>query len=307
MAATDQFYRKQKTLDVVFAVSCVLMLISTIWMLVQDYNREFKQIQRDFRDVEATLNDRMMLAKLPETKKVDEQLAAVKLARKEYGLVQDKVAEPARDIQAKGDKQDSKTLSLKAVFDAKSSYLVQTRDEISKANAAEKEHFETKKIAEEKQLTTLGAELEAAQKKLEEIDTEYTKEIRKKKYEINYKDNEGKSIKKELSLEEAEKTLSDAEDNLKKMTVEFDRFAKAAAQKTWRFGDTFRNLPILDAFASPTKINQIVLPELPIDYSLKEVPRYDRCTTCHLAIDRALFDSASLRRSATLPVPFRRN
>ena len=56
MAATDQHYRNQKTLDIVFAVSCVLMLISTIWMLVQDYNREYKAIQREFRDVEATLN-----------------------------------------------------------------------------------------------------------------------------------------------------------------------------------------------------------------------------------------------------------
>ncbi len=66
MAATDKPYRKQKTLDVVFAVSCLLMLLSVLWMLVADYNREFKAVQRSFRDVESVLNERQMLAQLPD-------------------------------------------------------------------------------------------------------------------------------------------------------------------------------------------------------------------------------------------------
>jgi hypothetical protein len=36
MAATDQPYRNQNTLDVVFGVSCVLMLVTTGWMFWQD-------------------------------------------------------------------------------------------------------------------------------------------------------------------------------------------------------------------------------------------------------------------------------
>src|SRR5262249_9671471 len=40
---------------------------------------------------------------------------------------------------------------------------------------------------------------------------------------------------------------------------------------------------------------QVTLPELTIDYGgFKDVPRYDRCTSCHLGIDRAIFDRASL-------------
>ena len=42
------------------------------------------------------------------------------------------------------------------------------------------------------------------------------------------------------------------------MTGDFDRFAKLTAQKAWKLGDAFRALPILDGFASPTKIKQIV-------------------------------------------------
>ena len=39
MAATDQHYRKQRVLDVVFAVSSILMLLSLFWMFWQDYAR----------------------------------------------------------------------------------------------------------------------------------------------------------------------------------------------------------------------------------------------------------------------------
>ena len=57
--------------------------------------------------------------------------------------------------------------------------------------------------------------------------------------------------------------LSDAEDALKKLTANFDRFAKLTVQKQWGFSDAFRSMPILDAFESPTKIKQIVLPTCP--------------------------------------------
>ena len=33
------------------------MLLSTLWMLVQDFNREFKAVQREFREVETALTE----------------------------------------------------------------------------------------------------------------------------------------------------------------------------------------------------------------------------------------------------------
>ncbi len=306
MAATDQHYRNQKALDVVFGVSCLLMLISTIWMFVQDYNREFKKVQREFRDVEAALNERAMLARLPSEAEANARLEAVKNARTELEQVRDKVAKEARAIQARRDTQDARTRSLQADFNAKSSYLVQTRDALSAATGSDVSRLTQKKTAQEKELEQLGAELEAAQKQLDEIDARYKKEIHEKPIKITYKDPKGKDVEKEIQLKDAEQALSNAEDDLKKVTGEFDRFAKATAQKTWKFGDTFRNLPILDAFASPTKINQIVLPELTIDYSFKDVPRYDRCTTCHLGIDRSMFDRDALRALGHAPEDLRK-
>src|SRR5947209_5446572 len=81
MAATDKNYRDQKMLDIVFAVSCVLMLLSIIWMFVQDYNREFKHEQRTFRDVEEAQAERVMLEKAPDADTVKEAAANVTKAR----------------------------------------------------------------------------------------------------------------------------------------------------------------------------------------------------------------------------------
>src|SRR6185312_13282628 len=52
----------------------------------------------------------------------------------------------------------------------------------------------------------------------------------------------------------------------------------------------------------PTKIKQLWLPDLTIDYGgFKDVPRYDRCISCHLGIERGTFDHASLTRLTRSP------
>src|SRR5437899_965917 len=81
MAATDQPYRSQKALDVVFGVSCGLMLVTTVWMFVQDFNRSFKTAQRTFRDVEATVAERELVDKLPDPELLRQRRVALKQAR----------------------------------------------------------------------------------------------------------------------------------------------------------------------------------------------------------------------------------
>ena len=46
MAATDKEYRNQYILDIVFAVSSIVMLATIVWMLADDFNREYKTEQR---------------------------------------------------------------------------------------------------------------------------------------------------------------------------------------------------------------------------------------------------------------------
>jgi len=64
-------------------------------------------------------------------------------------------------------------------------------------------------------------------------------------------------------------------------------------------GKKWLTLPIIDAFNSPRKIENLWSNDLTIDYNFSRVRRFDRCTTCHQAMektqpgtgDQPLFDS----------------
>ena len=57
------------------------------------------------------------------------------------------------------------------------------------------------------------------------------------------------------------------------MTYFVDRFP-------W-LGKKWLTLPILDAFNSPRKIDNLWADDLTIDYNFRRGRRFDRCTTCH--------------------------
>ena len=267
-------------MDIVFAVSCILMLLSVLWMLVADYNRQFKAVQRTFRDVESVLNERQMLAQLPDPGDVEAARKLVVDRRQVRDDEKAKAQAKEQELTAKRDTATARYREIKADFDSKSSFYnieVGERDQEGISREVRKERAERVKARKE-ELAKIQKNLDDAQKAVDAADAEYQREITD-------------------TLTRAENDLSDAEDAQKKLTGNFDRFAKQTVQKEWGFSDAFRSMPILDAFESPTKIKQIVLADLPIEYgSFKYVTRYDRCTSCHLAIDRVGFDHRTLTK-----------
>lgn len=284
MAATDKTYRPQKTLDIVFAVSCVLMLISIVWMFVQDYNREFKGVQRQFRDVDEALTERGMLDKLPDVAQVQESSDAVSQLRAKVEQTKESNQGAAKTLLAKKARQEADYQDIKAQYDSQMSLLIidiDNRDESS--DAARRPALEAAVSQRQQVVDQLAKKLDLAQRDL---------------------DSTNKQIKDLQKAEkDAEAELSAAEDKLKKITREFDVFAKATAEKRWKIGDSIRKLPVIDGFASPVKIQQYTLNDYPIDYSFKYVTRYDRCTTCHLGIDRPTFEKDTLRKLTPEHVP----
>jgi mono/diheme cytochrome c family protein len=284
MAATDQTYRSQKTLDIVFALSCILMLLSTLWMFWQDYDRQYKHVQREFRDVEEAMNEYQMLGQLPKKEDVEKARDKVANAKKEYDKKHDEVRAKERELMAKHDLADNLYRGIKADFDSKTSLYNIAVEHVGKETEPSRKQSLQKEVDElDKELKELQAQLTKAQDDLDQIDKQIYNDVTK-------------------DLDGPQQQLNQAEDSLKKLTASFDRYAKVTAQKRWKFGDEFRRLPILDAFESPTKIKQLWLPDLTIDYGgFKDVPRYDRCISCHLGIERGTYDQASLRRLTLSP------
>jgi mono/diheme cytochrome c family protein len=353
MAATEQFYRKQKTLDMVFGLSCIAMLVTALWMFADDYNREYKGEQREFRNVEEAVNEHSMLDKMPTTAEMEQRRQALRFAREDLKLAKAPLAATEKELNAERDRNDTTYRTIKASYDAEMSYYNIDIEHKGKAEADGESPSILNRLdgqvkSRRKKLDDLEKELAKAQKALDQT----TEDVRQKilnvrvfklargwesalpaqvPSEVKAKiaklrslpaDKDGTEMVLESTFKSkldslldsgerqqyAETVLKNApsrtiagyqeevgfrEDDLKRLTRTFDLFAKLAS-KGWKSGDTFRALPILDAFESPTKIKQVWLPDLTIDYSFKDVPRFDRCVSCHLGIDRANFDKSML-------------
>jgi cbb3-type cytochrome oxidase cytochrome c subunit len=273
MPATEETYRSQPTLHVIFALSSVVMLLATVWMVMADHLRQWKEVQRDFHTVERKKLEKAESEKLQEQKtkyqaQIDELDAKVKAAEAGAAERASQIRTLERDLRKLGgtaDRLDTQRRFQKATLDSKRSFYdgMIDRDEEREARS----YLETVVAPAESELDRLSRELEAAQKERQ-------------------------------TKQDAKEALLGFVDNLKKehgrLTRELDRVKRQIEQKDAQyFGPLawFRSLPLMDFAAPPTKIQQVSLPELTINYNFKEVPRYDRCATCHQGIDRIGYDT----------------
>jgi mono/diheme cytochrome c family protein len=276
MAATDQTYRNQKTLDVVFGASCFVMLASIVWMFYDDYAREWKTEQRAFRDVEEEMSKRMALARLP-----DPRL----LINAEY-----EVGEATRQVEANQSKIDI----LQSDIDANRAPLVKADNKV-RGVKADLDSYRSFYDIEVDQRGPKSDRAVRLKKDIDRLEEEYQSALA----DFNKLKKQEEDLKRRKEKLESPKTLAEA--RLKKLRESFDNLLESAKARRWKTNDWFRSLPVIDAFNSPIKINQFTLNDLPIDYSFKYVTRFDRCTTCHLAIDRPGYDKQALRNLAKEP------
>ncbi len=279
MAATDQHYRSQRILDIVFGATCLVMLLSLIWMFAQDYYRPFKVEARDFRDVEEAIALRELIQQVPGKEKT----AQIEQTESELAAARD-----AREKQLAGQSNERDKLELRRVK-AEASYQQVKADydsAVSKYNIAVDERNE----ADEG--TSLHRALASEAEAMQNIVVNLQTELNEKQRVLDELELEKEKLKQDLA--QVNQRVDDAERKLKNLTDEFDRFAKLAEQKRWTVYDSIRALPVIDGFASPLKIDQITLSHLPIDYNFTYATRFDQCTTCHLGIDRPAYSRQAL-------------
>src|SRR5262249_40619695 len=115
MAATDKPYREQNTLDIVFALSNILMLVSVVWMFWEDHYREYKPEQRGFRDGEAAMAQRLALDQIPGAEEFDRSEKEVQKARdrRDPKKVEKEVADLKDDLA----KAESNAVKLQGELD----------------------------------------------------------------------------------------------------------------------------------------------------------------------------------------------
>ena len=275
MPATEATYRDLKKLHVLFGVSSLALLGAILWMIAADHMREWKRVQRDFLIVDAR---RLEYELQQQEQAIDRQKLAQLEQRRAEAL--QKIAQRQDEIDALQDELDhlegqaqlarQRRLIMQAERDSLVSLIEIAKDE-----------------GDEEEVQALRAELQEVLRQLEQM----------RKQE---EDAQRAVEQKQKELDEKRKELLEAERERKSLLRDIERLRESLEAKKWEWDEAVRSWPILDAFASPVRVEQTVHDDLPMDFHFTGVPRTDRCTTCHKGIDMVRADGSPLYTEALL-------
>ena len=260
-------------LNLIFAVSAIALFLTTVWMVWDDYSREWKGYQREFFDLErqttrqqiaqaeANVNQRELQRVVAELQTAAEELEAREGEISEF-------QEQLGVLEAQWTLADGRERELKAVYDSKK-YFFEEREKRGHApwgkrvTAEEFETLETDFFSARESRVSAEFERDAVQRSIRDLEARAT--------ELN--------SEKDLLTQEA--TL---------LRRKLDSLAR-------NLPNTFRNLPMVDFIDPSIEIQQVLVANVTEDLNFASVPRIDRCKTCHMGIDNPAYAEA--------PQPFR--
>ncbi|CAM9987236.1 unnamed protein product, partial [Chrysoparadoxa australica] len=256
-------YDTQK-LNKVFAFLSIIFLMTTVWVFLDDYIRPWKAVQ-----VEAI--------------KIKKQKLQEKLDAAEKEINKDKLAALEKQLKDSEEIVSKRKMDIVAV-DKK----ITKNGKLLKAETINNGILNSKVSAftfkyEQAQLhhgnnqAVLFANLKDFKKQFAES------KDRMKAYQA-----EEKKLRKEK--QDLQKEVLETEKQIKEITGQKELIGKAL-DKT-KMGPIFalRNAPLIDYLDPTLKIEQIVLENITDDRYFQQVPRVDRCITCHTFIDQAGYE-----------------
>ena len=247
-------------LNVVFAASSLFLFLSVIWMVWDDYNREWKSTQRRFEDlqVQVTKAQLQQAARGVDRAKMQQLETQLQVAQKNVAANQQKVDE----LQSKQKDASNKLFRATLDYNYAKAKFDQDRYDFEASRVAGSSSAPQKGVteaAEGKSVDELNVAMEQATADLGAIQTQlgqYTGAVT--------------SIDKQIA----------------DMTAEQTRLNKLLVSIAPNATDYIRDAPLLDFMAPTVKIQQIILPNVVDDVNFITVPKMDRCETCHQAIDK---------------------
>ncbi|HCR18544.1 MAG TPA: hypothetical protein DIU35_13785, partial [Candidatus Latescibacteria bacterium] len=261
----DFVYNVDRT-NMVFAITSVMLVISMFWMVWDDYDREWKKLQREAMAMEeyktqALIGKEQKNIDADALKQLEDELSAINQAissqQDRYDAAQ---AELKRLTQADFYIADQNYKFEKAKFDVVKYEFEEAEHKGHTAKAKEKK-------AELDGLTERIKGFRIVREAVEALQAEQEKII-------------GEISGKKGSFEQQKRALMKNVDNLNRRLSSIEP----------SFPNIFRNMPMVDFIDPSIKVRQVVLGDLRNDLNFTKVPKVDRCTTCHVNIDRAGYD-----------------
>src|SRR5437867_450418 len=247
-------------LNVVFAASSLFLFLSVIWMVWDDYDRDWKSTQRRFGQLEmqVTQANLQQAGRSVDRSKLTQLQAQEAAARKNVETNQKKVDE----LQNKLKDADNRLYRATTDYQAMKATYDQDRYD-----------FEATRVAGSTSAARKGQIVGDEERRLTELN------LAKEKAEAD---------KAELQRQLGQYTgqVAAVQKQIDDLTAEQTRLGKRLEVIAPSVKDYFRNAPLLDFMAPTFKVQQVILPNVVDDVNFIRVPKMDRCQTCHLAIDK---------------------
>jgi mono/diheme cytochrome c family protein len=259
-------------LNVVFAASSIFLFLSVIWMVWDDYDREWKSTQREFAELEYQVTQASLeqAARDVDQNKLTQLQGSLAAAQKNVEANQSKVDELRRqmaDIEARLARESQDYQFTKATYD-------QDRYDFEASRAAGASNAERK-----------GEAVKELQQRMNELQLQAENTTSERNaVQRQLDDLLGESGKIQGQITEMQQEQGRLRNRL--------RVLEPSVLKAY-----FRDAPLLDFMAPTLKVQQVILPNIVDDVNFVKVAKMDRCQTCHLAIDRAGYEK--------YPQPFR--
>jgi len=248
-------------LNVVFAASSLFLFLSVVWMVWDDYDREGKNTQRQFANLEYQVTQ----AQLQQAGRGVDRTKLTQLESQQKAAEQNVAANRAKVDELEKKLKDADTRLYRATLDYQ--YAKAKYDEDRYA-------FEASRAAGASNVGKRGQVVEEEARRLNDLNMAREKaeadkgEIQK---QLGQYTGQVATVSKQIEEMHAEQT---------RLRKRLDVVAPSALK------DYFRNAPLVDFMAPTIKIQQIILPNVVDDVNFIRVPKMDRCQTCHLAIDK---------------------
>ncbi len=283
MPVPTETFRSMKKLNVVFGVSSLLGLLSFVWMMWHDYDRDWRHTQTGFFNVRSAVHHFTALSfeSEEERKKHGALAAAVRAAEAELDrpdVKPDIEQDQQKKIELKG-----KLEGVALAYGNRNAELAVTLFKYEEALALHGPDDPRTTVWEQRfqRESQVVADLKQEQDKLEDalrgVDT-------------RLKERHAKLTAARKELDAYNKRREDAEDR--------DRMYGPGPVRA------IINLPILDAFppkAVPGRqeVRQVFMPPIRFDYNFIDSYVTDRCLTCHVSIDDPLFSRKNFVEQAS--------
>jgi cytochrome c2 len=263
----DHHYNIPK-LNRVFAATGIVLTIVFIGMVVEDYSRGWKRIQRAFTRIDARKAREAALA--ARRTALGEERAKL---RHELTLANKELAAHRRELA----RLDRKLKDL-----APQIYLADQQFKFTKAS------LDAQRYRYENALATAPKSAAKEKRGLDELD----KELEKRRLhlaQLQKAETETKAARERLVARR-----EDVQTSFEKLTADYRISLKRLASLREDTVFKLRNSPILDMVNPSLRVQQVQLPDHFINVNFMKIPRIDRCQTCHIGADRKGFDDAKL-------------